>query len=280
MSRHGWFKLLLDPEAGDDIYYDIFSGKYHTPPNKRLLPNTLELPPCKSPVDACSQYLAEVYKHTMKTLEARFPALRTTVIRFVITAPTIWGFEAQNGTLKAAKKAGFGSRTWPNSGLPLDMVEMVADTEAAAIYSLKNFHKGCIVRDGRVETSQVSLTPGTQVVVCDAGGGTVDLAAYEINQVQPQLAINETIRARGGLHGATSLDRAFLKLLDEKLGAQGHLLTAEHRCRGSKLMDSWEIVKRLFGVVKPPLARWLRHDMKGVHDDPENGVFGNSIKLE
>jgi hypothetical protein len=221
VHRHGWFKLLLDPMAGETKYNNYISSMCHSQHSTLLLPSQ------KTPVNICSDYLTEIYKHTMKTLEARYQSLGTTVIRFVITTLSIRGVKAQNDTLKTAKRAGFGSRRWPDSRVPLDMVELVAETEAAAIYSLKNFHKGYFARGCHDEKFDMKLTSGTQVIVCDAGGCTVDRVAYEITKVQPKLEMNETTRARGGLCGATSLDRAFLKLVEKKLGSQGWVLTAE-----------------------------------------------------
>jgi hypothetical protein len=55
-------------------------------------------------------------------------------------------------------------------------------------------------------------------VVCDAGGGTVDLISYTIMQLQPILKVKEAAAGTGGLCGSTFLNRRFADYLVAKLG--------------------------------------------------------------
>lgn len=55
-------------------------------------------------------------------------------------------------------------------------------------------------------------------VLCDAGGGTVDLISYTITQLHPKLEIIEAAPGTGGLCGSTFLNRRFAAFLEEKLG--------------------------------------------------------------
>lgn len=55
-------------------------------------------------------------------------------------------------------------------------------------------------------------------MLCDAGGGTVDLISYTITELRPVLKIKEASPGSGGLCGSTFLNRAFGEFLVQKLG--------------------------------------------------------------
>ncbi|TDZ27793.1 hypothetical protein C8035_v008624 [Colletotrichum spinosum] len=58
---------------------------------------------------------------------------------------------------------------------------------------------------------------GDHFVVCDAGGGTVDLISYEIVSTDP-MVVREAVKGDGRLCGGVFLDEAFAQLLRQKLG--------------------------------------------------------------
>lgn len=61
---------------------------------------------------------------------------------------------------------------------------------------------------------------GDTFVLCDAGGGTVDLISYTVTSLRPKLEINEVTPGTGSLCGSTFLNRRFEKFLEDKLGRQ------------------------------------------------------------
>lgn len=72
---------------------------------------------------------------------------------------------------KAAKKAG------------IHPVTMIKEPEAAALYILSSYDH--------------ALQAGDAFVVCDAGGGTVDLITYEVLRMKPQLELVELVPGSG-----------------------------------------------------------------------------------
>lgn len=108
----------------------------------------------KTVVDAVSDYLTEVYAHTMDTLTRRYGEsfMASTRVEFVLTCPAVWSDAAKNTTLQAAERAGMGSRS---------EIQMISEPEAAAVYTLK-----------AIQPNHLSV--GDNFVVCDAGGGTVE----------------------------------------------------------------------------------------------------------
>lgn len=108
----------------------------------------------KNVVDAVSDYLTQIYKHTMDTLTRRYGEsfMQSTRVDFVLTCPAVWSDAAKNTTLQAAERAGMGSKS---------EIQMISEPEAAAVYTLK-----------AIQPNHLNI--GDNFIVCDAGGGTVE----------------------------------------------------------------------------------------------------------
>lgn len=108
----------------------------------------------KNVVDAVSDYLTQIYKHTMDTLTRRYGEsfMASTTVGWVLTCPAVWSDAAKNTTLQAAERAGMGSKA---------DIQMISEPEAAAVYTLKAIQPN-------------HLNVGDNFIVCDAGGGTVE----------------------------------------------------------------------------------------------------------
>lgn len=108
----------------------------------------------KNVVDAVSDYLTQIYKHTMDTLTRRYGEsfMASTKVQFVLSCPAVWSDTAKNTTLQAAERAGMGDRS---------EIQMISEPEAAAVYTLKAIQPN-------------HLAVGDNFIVCDAGGGTVE----------------------------------------------------------------------------------------------------------
>jgi molecular chaperone DnaK (HSP70) len=64
-------------------------------------------------------------------------------------------------------------------------VKLIKEPEAAGLYTAKSL--------------DLSLHPNDIFIVCDAGGGTVDLIAYEIEATSPRLEAKELVPGTGTL---------------------------------------------------------------------------------
>lgn len=60
---------------------------------------------------------------------------------------------------------------------------LIKEPEAAALYTAKNL--------------DFSIYPDNAFVICDAGGGTVDLISYEVEAVLPRLKLKELVPGTG-----------------------------------------------------------------------------------
>lgn len=120
-----------------------------------------------------TDYLTELWKHAKGELERRYGQyfVATTRMDLVLTVPAIWSDAAKDATRKAAVRAGIGSN-----------IRMISEPEAAAVYTLKSIQPN-------------HLHPGNNFIVCDAGGGTVDLISYEVEQTSP-LRVKESTEGK------------------------------------------------------------------------------------
>ncbi len=178
-------------------------------------------------MDAVSDYLTQIYKHTMGTLAKRYGEafMAHTPVEFVLTVPAVWSDAAKNATLQAAERAGMGSR---------HEVRLISEPEAAAVYTLKALQPSHLHVDDNF-------------IVCDAGGGTVDLIAYRITQLAP-LRVEESQVGTGGLCGSSFLNFRFEEHLRARLGAERYARLQASQPRSVQIVLKYfdEEVKRKF----------------------------------
>ncbi|KAK3332846.1 hypothetical protein B0T19DRAFT_448679 [Cercophora scortea] len=186
--------------------------------------------PGKDPVDMVADYLTEVRKATWTEIgnaygDEMFAQMRK---ELVVTVPAVWSERAKDLTLKAVQRANFGAAK----------TMLVTEPEAAAIYTLKCMREGINKDDIKV---------GDVFVLCDAGGGTVDLISYRITQVQPTFRIEEAAVGTGDKCGATYVDKEFLAWLERWIGPDAYKKIPAAKARhGSQMMTTFETAKFTF----------------------------------
>lgn len=142
-----------------------------------------------------ADYLSALIRHLTSTLPQ---TLSATPFEFVITVPAIWSDPARERTRQACRSASGSSA-----------VQLISETEAAAIYAVHALHP------------QVpNLSVGDEIVVLDAGGATVDLVSYTIRGLEPVLEVEEAGPGTGALCGSKFLDMRFAGYLRRKLGGE------------------------------------------------------------
>ncbi|KAK4238359.1 chaperone protein DnaK [Achaetomium macrosporum] len=179
-----WFKLDLDPSLqcmGTAVTFAASSGVRDV--------DTL-----------VTDYISALGDHLMYTLREKLGegVVTSTPLEFVVTVPAIWSDLAKDKMRQACQRA--TALSAPNA--PIDLV---SEPEAAAIYALHGF-------------DQHGLDVGDSFVVCDAGGGTVDLISYTVTNLKPILSVREAAPGTGSLCGSAFLNMRFAKFLKAKLG--------------------------------------------------------------
>ena len=186
----------------------------------------LSLPPSMTVVDVVHDFLSAVYKHTMTTLYRRFPqgVMQVTKVDFVLTVPAIWSDAAKSKVEDAARRAGMTNE---------HDLQLLSEPESAAVYTIKSLgeaHSPFKVND--------------RLVVCDAGGGTVDLIAYEIKSIAPRLTVVECTAGSGDFCGSTFIDREFERLFKARMGVHYENISYVNR---QQTVKNFEGAKAAFG---------------------------------
>ncbi|PWY75036.1 actin-like ATPase domain-containing protein [Aspergillus heteromorphus CBS 117.55] len=149
----------------------------------------------KTAIEVTGSYLKQLVEHSSKILHRRFGQIVNQMDRsYVLTVPAVWSDKAKHATMTAAVTAGIAANE----------ITLVSEPEAAALYCLKAIQPN-------------SIRNGDVVVVCDAGGGTVDLISYCVKTVSP-LRLEEVAEGSGGICGSMVLDVCFSEFLDDLIG--------------------------------------------------------------
>ncbi|KAL9032368.1 MAG: hypothetical protein Q9214_007999, partial [Letrouitia sp. 1 TL-2023] len=187
--RHQWFKLRLD--SSQSMSSSNLAKQY--PNGKAALEDD-----ARTPEMMTKDFLTAIRKHVEMVLKNKLPIsiYSTTPIEYIITVPAVWSEAAKAKTRTCAEKAGMGEGA---------ALHLVSEPEAAAVYSFDVMEPhGIRIRD--------------TFVLCDAGGGTVDLISYRVTQLKPLLRVKEVVPGNGSLCGSIFLNRIFKEFLKKKLG--------------------------------------------------------------
>ncbi|KAK5112136.1 hypothetical protein LTR62_004479 [Meristemomyces frigidus] len=201
-------------------------------------------------MDAVSDYLTRIYEHTMETLNRRYGEsfVSSTKVEFVLTVPAVWSDAAKNATLQAAERAGMGNR---------HELKLISEPEAAAVYTLKTIQPN-------------GLKLGDNYIVCDAGGGTVDLIAYKVTDLYP-LRVEESAVGTGGLCGSAFLNYRFEDHVKMRIGNERYNNMREKKPKtwqmGLRYFE--EFVKRNFNEEE---HSEVNVPFPGLPDDEEAGL--------
>ncbi|KAH7126600.1 hypothetical protein B0J11DRAFT_613987 [Dendryphion nanum] len=209
-------------------------------------------------------------------------ALHNTPIDMVITHPVDWPYEALNQIYRAVR-ASFSNRMYTK----IENVYLTTEPEAASLYAISELTR---VREN-------PLIEGDCILICDAGGGTVDLASFYVDSVNP-LKLTKVGELQGDACGATCIDRAFLRLLSQRLerddliqsGADigGHVIFTP---LGNQFLESFEKYKHEFsgtedididipnglagkpGIPDSGLITITAKEMQDIFSEPVNGTL-------
>ncbi|KAJ6077563.1 uncharacterized protein N7446_000499 [Penicillium canescens] len=142
-------------------------------------------------------YLHALQEHIPKVLKDQFgTALDSMSFKYVIAVPAMWPEKAKSQTRTCAEKAGLGRAS---------DIQIISEPEAAAVH---------VMTQSRSSALEVDDT----IVVCDAGGGTVDCITFTILALQPVLRLKESAAGDGKLCGGIFLNNIFEHFLSERLG--------------------------------------------------------------
>ncbi|KAH7414561.1 hypothetical protein DE146DRAFT_763391 [Phaeosphaeria sp. MPI-PUGE-AT-0046c] len=216
-----WFKLLLLDEK------DMEVAQRQSVQIKRA--RELLRHAGKTPTQAVADYLRLLWNHALTNIKKDFGkiAVDGTPFRVVLTVPAVLTTKAKNRMIIAARRAGILDPRLAGDTI----LSFVSEPEAAALATFKDLK------------ARPNLQTGDAFVVCDAGGGTVDLISYQVLDTS-SLQLKECVEGSGKLCGAIFLDQDFESLTSQQVGDAWNVSEADK----SELMRAqWENgIKRSF----------------------------------
>ncbi|KAH7006186.1 hypothetical protein EDB82DRAFT_472866 [Fusarium venenatum] len=218
-----WFKLLILDEEDISTYVEDSSQLRHA----RKLLETMK----KDTVEVVGCFLRRIWNHAIDSIHrsAGLELLQKSRFHVVIALPAIWPPYAQQRMKQVTRASGIlDPRPCGDTTL-----HFISEPEAAALATMKDLSK------------RSTLKEGDTMVICDAGGGTVDLISYVIKSIDP-FVVEECVGGGGNLCGGVFLDEMFLNLIKKKVtpGSWAGVSIADQK---KLLNDSWEYdIKRQF----------------------------------
>lgn len=201
-----------------------------------------------SPEAIVTDYLTKVFLWFEQELERFGTVFRIeTATDIVITVPTEWSYMAMNSTFRALSKAGFNHTKFPR----LEEVMFITEPEAAAVFTTRYY---------KDTQAQEFLKVGQYFILCDAGGGTVDVVSYQVQAVHPVLHLDQVGEPSGDKCGSIFINQEFKKWIREWIGDDEYrkldpnLDIARDATHASEtapmreLMKRFDVLKKQFGV--------------------------------
>ncbi|CAN8104679.1 unnamed protein product [Discula destructiva] len=238
---HG-VKLLLDPNQAKPTYLPSSSFKK----DRKALP--------KDPIDVAADFIGAIYRHALSKIESASVRdyFNLCEKEFILSVPAMWSDKAKDLTLKAAKKAG------------VHPVTLIKEPEAAALYTLSSFDH--------------TFEAGDSFVVCDAGGGTVDLITYEVVKIQPHLELSELVPGAGAMAGSLGLNKRFEETVRTVVG-DDQFADLNKGVGWAKAMNEFDKnIKTAFSgdVAEVHYVTFPKADLE---DDPAEGLESNCWEM-
>ncbi|KAF9437616.1 hypothetical protein BGZ76_011870 [Entomortierella beljakovae] len=203
MVDWGWRSKLKMESPAASRYTQLYKFKPYLDESVALTTweNNVTIP------TAISDYLNALNEYAAgKILQQFGPSYSKKSFRYCLTVPAIWSDKAKDVMRKAAIKANLISEyDHP------DRLLLVSEPEAAALYCEK-------------KCDQFNLGHGDRFMICDAGGGTVDLIVYEIDSEDGTRNLSEVTKGHGASCGSMFIDLNLGNMLIEKLSSQTRII--------------------------------------------------------
>jgi hypothetical protein len=254
LERIQWVKLLLEEEPINKRHPGTQRIRHaqRTTEARRILERLN-----KTAIDVTADYLSWMWAHIQKTIatneddESIFINAATTI---VMTLPAAWSDKAKDNTVKAAEKARLTHHR--------RTLKFISEPEAAAIFSCQQ----------RVRSGQIKI--GDCVILCDAGGGTVDVVSYRLQSARP-LILEQCAIAYGDLCGSVFVDAEFEKQLRSGLHEEWAKLSHNAKV---KIFETFEYaIKRNYGSEDAMKNYFI--DLPDAPDSPKRNIRKGKYKI-
>lgn len=167
-----------------------------------LIQDDIPLPDNKTSLDIISDYLRLFHEHVIEQIQKTkgFEQYKQQEYRYCLTVPAIWSDKAKASMRESAVRAGLISDIDP-----IERLELISEPEAAAAYCENRYRS-------------LSLGNDDIFMIVDAGGGTVDLVTYLIEDQKSPRTLREITKGHGDTCGSAFIDQNMRRFLELRLG--------------------------------------------------------------
>ncbi|KAK7140712.1 hypothetical protein R3I94_013100 [Phoxinus phoxinus] len=153
-----------------------------------------------------SESLRYLKDHALKRIEqnAAEKTFIATEVTWVLTVPAIWHAAAKQFMREAAIEAGLVTESEP------ERLIFALEPEAASVFCMHLPKDGFIAEE--FSTDELKQSPGTQYMVVDCGGGTIDITVHEVVE---EGILKELHAASGNDMGGQKVDGNIISFLKD-----------------------------------------------------------------
>ncbi|KAI8597442.1 hypothetical protein EDD21DRAFT_216855 [Dissophora ornata] len=201
MVEWGWKSKLIMESPSASNYVQLYQYKPYLDESVAL--TLWKKENGVSVLKAISDYLGALHEYVAdKILQEFGPSYSRKSFRYCLTVPAMWSDKSKD----VMRKAAINAKMITETDHP-DRLMLVSEPEAAALYC----ERAC---------KQYDLGHGDRFMICDAGGGTVDLIVYDIKMSSQGRSLSEITKGHGASCGSMFIDMNFGNLLIEKFRKQ------------------------------------------------------------
>ncbi|GAW14132.1 hypothetical protein ANO14919_035260 [Xylariales sp. No.14919] len=216
-----WFKTLLEEESLKSML--VMSKEKKVTPLFSTVEEVREI---------YGDYMKCLYQHISRKLQEDNKSWKRQTVEFAFSLPPAFGtIDVSNALMEHIKRAGFGS-----GGKRHRVLWGLSEPQASAVYTAKK--------------ANVSFKKKDIILVCDAGGGTTDLALLRQEGTEDLVSFTELSISRGNMIGSTDIDRAFEEMVEERLSKAKDLSCLNDAANIMMHSDEFQTWKHSFGKIE------------------------------
>ena len=168
-----------------DIKMELYKNKNEIAPqnceNNNMMPLAMVI----------SRIISKLKNDALSDIKSRDPLIEESDIDWRVTVPAIWDNASKDIMKRACQSAGIFNQNNQSTFFALE-------PEAAACDYVFN------------NPNQNSIKPGNIYIVCDIGGGTIDLSTHKRVEENGEIYIEEVFPPIGGDNGSTYINKKFI----------------------------------------------------------------------
>ena len=188
---------LGDKSSSDDTFYYFKNIKMALYDNQKEI--TSDNGGTKQPLAfIISKILSKIKEHAFNAIKAINPLISESEIDWKVTVPAIWNNESKDIMRKAC-----------------EMAKIFNENKQSTFFALEPEAAACDYVINHPDSK--AIIQGNAYIVCDIGGGTIDISTHKRIEEDGDIYIEEVYPPIGGNNGSTYINKKFMEEVIKKL---------------------------------------------------------------